>query len=352
MVSSIVLVQLSNRLKEIKGSSQDFGGVNALVFGDLLQWPPVRAPPVFKGVNSYMARKFFGGRASGVNKWRQFKFYELTENVRQADDVEFANLLNRMRVGTMTDADISVLKAREIPNPHNHPAMENAASYYVDLMKQDPFAMTLLPMVDQVSLFNEMVMQRLGGTIFILNASDSFLKSNPRKCTRPWQLAKYNINVTTRRADDVADDGIPETAGGLRKTLRLAIGCRVMLKRNVDRVKGFVNGLTGVLERFEEVNGEVWKLGVRLVKQAHNYLRAFPICGLLQTEQAEERVQDDGREVAGGLRKTLRLAIGCRVILKRNVDRVNGLVNGLNGVLEAIEERDGNAWKLGVRKVN
>ncbi|CAO4359779.1 unnamed protein product [Caenorhabditis nigoni] len=358
MVSSVMLIQILNRLNAIKGSNEDFGGMNVLVFGDLLQLPPVRAPPIFKGVNRYLARKMFGA-----------------------------------------------------PN------------------------------------------------------------------------LEYNINVTTRRDDDVVEDGGPEIAGGLRKTLRLAIGCRVMLKRNVDRVKGLVNGLTGVLERFEEVNGESkscdkcqWSAEIRTNLAADDFVvvaninrkslrhvgritnRTITIgeksykpedrmrMGLMtaddaaalqtrmipngsngstllenaaayyvelmqedaramallptveqvttfnelvmqrlggniitvnasdsvqtrrsgpssrpwqlrdmrievQAERDEERVQDEGREVAGGLRKTLRLAVGCRVILKRNVDRVKGLVNGLTGVLEAIEERDGNAWKLGVRTI-
>ena len=39
--SAMFNVQINNRLKDIKGSKQDFGGVNIVAIGDLLQLEPV-----------------------------------------------------------------------------------------------------------------------------------------------------------------------------------------------------------------------------------------------------------------------------------------------------------------------
>ena len=40
--------------------------------------------------------------------------FELTENMRQKDDAQFAELLNRIREGKHTDQDLRLLKTRTI----------------------------------------------------------------------------------------------------------------------------------------------------------------------------------------------------------------------------------------------
>ena len=41
-------VQINNRLKDIKGRKQDFGGVSIVAIGDLLQLEPVMDKCIFK----------------------------------------------------------------------------------------------------------------------------------------------------------------------------------------------------------------------------------------------------------------------------------------------------------------
>ena len=51
--------------------------------------------------------------ALATNLWQEhFKMYELSEIMRQKDDREFAELLNRLREGKQTEQDIEVLKGR------------------------------------------------------------------------------------------------------------------------------------------------------------------------------------------------------------------------------------------------
>ena len=45
--------------------------------------------------------------------WRRFQLVELTEIMRQRDDVVFAQALNRMAIGEMTPEDIKLFKSRE-----------------------------------------------------------------------------------------------------------------------------------------------------------------------------------------------------------------------------------------------
>ena len=45
-------VQINNRLKDIKGSSQPFGSVSIIAIGDLFQLQPVMAGYIFKDMNN------------------------------------------------------------------------------------------------------------------------------------------------------------------------------------------------------------------------------------------------------------------------------------------------------------
>lgn len=49
-----------------------------------------------------------------VHLWKDmFQCFELTQNVRQRGDSQYASLLNRIRTGTHTAYDIHVLKSRK-----------------------------------------------------------------------------------------------------------------------------------------------------------------------------------------------------------------------------------------------
>jgi len=60
--------------------------------------------PLDKGITSL----------AGLSLWEKFHFYELEEIMRQQGDPAFANALNRMKVGVITEDDILLLKSREI----------------------------------------------------------------------------------------------------------------------------------------------------------------------------------------------------------------------------------------------
>ena len=53
------------------------------------------------------------------NRWELFRVINLEINHRQGEDREYADTLNRMRVGKMSDEDISLLEKRVRPKNHS-----------------------------------------------------------------------------------------------------------------------------------------------------------------------------------------------------------------------------------------
>nr|XP_058946351.1 uncharacterized protein LOC131774356 [Pocillopora verrucosa] len=113
-------VQINNRLKDIMGSKEPFGGVSMIALGDLFQLEPVMDGYVFKDMNNSEYR------ALAPNLWQElYTMFELEEIMRQRESKEFAQLLNRLREGNHTPEDIAKLKERCIS--------ENCTNYRIDV---------------------------------------------------------------------------------------------------------------------------------------------------------------------------------------------------------------------------
>lgn len=109
MVGNKMFNFINLRLQEIFATEKPFGGVSIIAIGDLFQ-----LKPVFDGWIFLDLADDYGPLAT--NLWRDcFKVYELTDIMRQKDDQEFAELLNRLREGLQTSSDISNLKRRILP---------------------------------------------------------------------------------------------------------------------------------------------------------------------------------------------------------------------------------------------
>uniref|UniRef100_A0A8C4NJN1 ATP-dependent DNA helicase n=1 Tax=Eptatretus burgeri TaxID=7764 RepID=A0A8C4NJN1_EPTBU len=106
MVGNKMLNFIHKRLQEITGSSQVFGGISIIVVGDFFQLRPVCDSYIFANID-----KDYGPLAT--NLWQtHFQMFELHEIMRQRDDLQFAQLLNRLREGRQTPADLQLLRTR------------------------------------------------------------------------------------------------------------------------------------------------------------------------------------------------------------------------------------------------
>ena len=108
MVGNTLLSFIDQRLQELSGLKKPFGNVSIIAVGDLYQLQPIRDGWVFNDLKR-------GPSSLAPNLWKDhFKMFELTEIMRQKDDIEFTELLNRLRHNSLTESDKEKIKACEI----------------------------------------------------------------------------------------------------------------------------------------------------------------------------------------------------------------------------------------------
>ena len=89
-------------------TDEPFAGIPIIVCSDLYQLHPG------KGVPIYLLKDDRLGTLASYNLWSMFSLIKLTEVMRQKDDLEFIQLLNKIRVGNVDEDVESKLKSRFI----------------------------------------------------------------------------------------------------------------------------------------------------------------------------------------------------------------------------------------------
>jgi len=218
MVRSDLMSAIDQSLRLNRGRPREaFGGVRLLVFGDLQQLPPVvQGGDVAEHLESAHGGVFFFS-VGALSEGAGMSLIELDHVFRQSDEA-FLTVLNRIRDGEVTEADLTVL------NERTHP-------------------------------------------IRTLGEGDSFV------ILTPTNAAAHRINMAYLEAlpadAKTYEAGISgefgETAHPTDATLLLKHGAKVMLLRN-DPDKRWVNGTVARVTRLEdkrvwiEVDGKVHEI--------------------------------------------------------------------------------------------
>ena len=228
MVKADMLYQLDLKLQELTERVHiPFGGVSILDLGDILQLRPVLgAFPFEKPKNPEFHATF-----KMENRWELFSVLNLEINHRQGEDRVYAEMLNRIRVGKMTEEDIAKLKTRV--RPKNHPDLKEISLYIVPTRKA-------------CAKFNGEYLKSIEGEEIELKARHYHAT---QKKYKPFIEKKEGAIGTTSFHDE----------------LRLKIGAKVIIIHNIDTSDGLTNGQLGeLIGIINTKDGDADKLIVKL----------------------------------------------------------------------------------------
>ncbi|XP_028403418.1 ATP-dependent DNA helicase PIF1-like [Dendronephthya gigantea] len=220
--STMFNVQINNRLKDVKGCRDDFGGVSIVAIGDLFQLEPVMDRYIFKDLDSSEYSIL------APNKWHEyFNMFELQEIMRQIE------ILNRLREGKHTKNDILKLKERLIK--------ANST--------QEPMDVPHLFIQNQkVNEFNDKVHKEASGEKFSIKAVDSVIGAN-------------SVQLRDKILSQIPDD--PRKTKQIASNLQLSVGERTEIALNVRTDDGLTNGASNVVKKIQlnqrdKPSGVIW----------------------------------------------------------------------------------------------
>jgi len=120
MVKADMMDCIDKVLKKAKESPEPFGGVQLVVFGDLLQLSPIVRKDEKKFYEEKYDSEYFYD--SKICKKLPFETIEFTKIFRQSNE-DFKNILNRIRFGEHTQNDIDILNTRVTWSNNNEKAI-------------------------------------------------------------------------------------------------------------------------------------------------------------------------------------------------------------------------------------
>lgn len=214
MIGAELLNQIDARLKQITGNfDENFGGLDIIFIGDLRQLPPVRATPIYKQSKQRMV---------GPLLWRGLKFYELTQIMRQNNEM-FASILTKIGSGIiLNDDELAVIESRFFTKE--------------DVSQRCPSGVRLFHDNVSVNAYNMRALQTE-------NKIDSIAIDVISGCTNHEQEANMRQKLHKMSVIDT---------GGLPYEIIFVIGKPYIITTNIDVVDGLANGAVGNLIHIEQ----------------------------------------------------------------------------------------------------
>ncbi|XP_029173809.1 ATP-dependent DNA helicase PIF1-like [Nylanderia fulva] len=231
MISNLTLIYIHLRLSEIFDTSDCddgwFGRKHILLFGDLLQLPPVREDLIFTHLSDQKIANYLGS-LNAVNLWiTLFEYNELIINMRQQGDNSYRELLSRIRIGLVTKSDCKILESRKISfKADSFESRLNELCDFINSLSSD--TVCLFPTCNMCDVLNNAMLSRITSKEILLIAEDTI------DCTS--YVKKKVLKVLSNNDDDSS------RTARLSKQITIKIGAKVMIRRNIDASLGLVNG--------------------------------------------------------------------------------------------------------------
>ncbi|XP_024872055.1 uncharacterized protein LOC112454736 [Temnothorax curvispinosus] len=231
MISNLTFMYIHLRLCQIFDTMDDdfFGGKHVLLFGDLLQLPPVRENFIFVPLSKAEFNKYIGSVGTTPEEWlwQKFQYDELTINMRQQGDTAYRELLSRVCIGLLTTSDSEILEKRRISlKGQSFDERLYELCNYLDNLP--PNTVCLLPTRYLCDVLNTAMLSRIASKEILLIAQDTLDCDN------------YIKRKVQKRLTDNEDDDT--NTAGLLKQITIIIGAKVMIRRNIDVTLSLVNG--------------------------------------------------------------------------------------------------------------
>lgn len=214
MVGTRTLSYIDQRLRQLKKTENIFGGIPVIVVGDFKQLPPVGDCPVFqadpKDPYSFIVDK------TDAMLWRRFKMYELTEIMRQKDDLRFAETLTRLGNNELSALDIKLLNTR-VQN-------SDTTSNHVHLFYTNT----------EVSNYNQVKLEYLNTESFLSISHDRIIGAKSQK-----ELTSLKKLLDSKKTSETY---------GLPSKILMKLEARYVITVNIDTSDGLTNGCTGMFK--------------------------------------------------------------------------------------------------------
>ena len=221
LVDADMMYKIDLRLKEIFPLNNDipFGGISIIWVGDLLQIPPVTYGKELRYIFSCPKNQDFSGYHQDYPHWELFEPMVLRENHRQGDCKDWAETLNRFRLGIVTEEDLKLLQDRETDDPHL-----DKDSMHICFTNQE-----------------------------VADHNDKMINSLPSELISAESIKRY---PKTSRKPKIKNDGRIE-GSRLLDILNFKIDARSAMIFNVNTIDGLVNGASGTIVGVEYKNKSV-----------------------------------------------------------------------------------------------
>ena len=206
-------------------SSEWFGSRNMLFVGDLLQLPPIHGSPVFEKVATKSILSQLGC-AAAVNICVTYD--ELTINERQKNDPPVSSMLDCVRRGYPTEETLHVLKKRVI--------QVSVSDKFSELLESGKAPVYLFPKRKDCNKLNSEMLHKNDSKVHSISCIDEIDEAAGNK-----KMTKKVVEHLDKLNTDC------NMTAGLEAKLSLAVGARVMLRRNIDTKAGLVNGAIGTV---------------------------------------------------------------------------------------------------------
>lgn len=226
MLSDDIFSVIDKTLQIARNNNEPFGGIQIILIGDFCQ-----LPPVIKNNIDINNRHFVFNSQS----WKNLNLEVINlETIHRQKDKEFASILNKLRFGRELDKAKLYLESCEV-----QPAMLE-------------YMLHIYPTNKAVNTRNSYFLNKLEGEEITLNSYDYLAEvkyvDDERKLIHLRKAANneiYNIDQNGKINDQIEGDTKS------KKELKLKVGCKVMLIKNIHVEQGFANGTIGIVKEIQ-----------------------------------------------------------------------------------------------------